>query len=64
MTAARKLELVSEDVVWEALQRAPIARRPATREQVAMAEALLDDILAGRAPTMPLAEVCGDIDDE
>lgn len=64
MTAVRKLEPVAADPAWEALQRAPVAQRPATLEQVAAAEALLDDILAGRAKTVPLDEVQRDVDGE
>lgn len=64
MTAAWKIEPVAADPAWEALQRAPVAQRPATREQVAAAEALLDDILSGRAKTVPLDEVQLDVDSE
>ncbi len=64
MIAVRKIETVAADPAWEALLHAPVAQRPATREQVAAAEGLLDDILAGRAKTVPLDEVELDVDGE
>lgn len=64
MTIAQRLDPVAADPAWEALQRAPVAQRTATPEQVAAAEALLNDILAGRAGTVPLDEVQLDVDSE
>lgn len=60
MSAARKLDphaIPESDPLWQALLRLPVTTEPVPPEELAAAEAALDDLLSGRVEAVPHEEV-------